>query len=86
MEFLEITKAQYEGGLKIHIWFNNNVDKTVDFTNLLEGDWAGITYESTPTALDNTEVDAKAVKVLRNGILLIEKNGHTYNAMGQLVK
>ncbi len=49
-------------------------------------DWAGITYESTPTALDNTEVDAKAVKVLRNGILLIEKNGHTYNAMGQLVK
>lgn len=37
MEFLEITKAQYEGGLKIHIWFNNNVDKTVDFTNLLEG-------------------------------------------------
>ena len=41
---------------------------------------------SVATALDNTEVDAKAVKVLRNGILLIEKNGHTYNAMGQLVK
>ena len=40
----------------------------------------------TPTALDNTEVEGKAVKVLRNGILLIEKNGHTYNAMGQLVK
>ena len=38
------------------------------------------------TALDNTELDGKAVKVLRNGILLIEKNGHTYNAMGQLVK
>ena len=41
---------------------------------------------SQATAIDNTEVDAKAVKVLRNGILLIEKNGHTYNAMGQLVK
>ena len=40
----------------------------------------------TPTAIDNTEVEGKAVKLLRNGILLIEKNGHTYNAMGQLVK
>ena len=41
---------------------------------------------SVATAIDNTELDGKAVKVLRNGILLIEKNGHTYNAMGQLVK
>ncbi len=41
---------------------------------------------SVATALDNTEVDGKTVKVLRNGILYIEKNGHTYNAMGQLVK
>ena len=40
----------------------------------------------TPTAVDNVEVVGSAVKVLRNGILLIEKNGHTYNAMGQLVK
>ena len=42
--------------------------------------------EDKGTALDNTEVEGKAVKVMRNGILLIEKNGHTYNAMGQLVK
>ena len=42
--------------------------------------------DDTGTALDNTEVEGKAVKLLRNGILLIEKNGHTYNAMGQLVK
>lgn len=41
---------------------------------------------SQATALDNTEVGGKAVKLLRNGILLIEKNGHTYNAMGQLIK
>ena len=39
-----------------------------------------------PTALEDVETSVKAVKVLRNGILLIEKNGHTYNAMGQLVK
>ena len=37
MEFLEVIKAQYEGGHKIHLWFNNNVDKIVDFTNLLVG-------------------------------------------------
>ena len=37
MEFLEVIKAQYEGGYKIHLWFNNNVDKIVDFTNLLVG-------------------------------------------------
>ena len=41
---------------------------------------------SKATALEDVETSVKAVKLLRNGILLIEKNGHTYNAMGQLVK
>ena len=41
---------------------------------------------SQATAIDITEVEGKAVKVLRNGVLLIEKNGRTYNAMGQVVK
>ena len=27
MDFLEITKAQYVGGHRLHLWFNNNVDK-----------------------------------------------------------
>lgn len=38
MDFLEITKAQYVEGHKLHLWFNNNVDKIVDFTNLLQGE------------------------------------------------
>ncbi len=42
--------------------------------------------EDKGTALNNTEVEGKAVKLLRNGILLIEKNGHTYNAQGLLIK
>ena len=42
--------------------------------------------EDKGTGFEDVETSAKAVKLLRNGILLIEKNGHTYNAMGQLVK
>ena len=37
MEFLEITKAQYVGDHKIHLWFNNNVDRVVDFSDKLKG-------------------------------------------------
>ena len=38
------------------------------------------------TALDNTADEAKAVKRIENGMLIIEKNGHVYNAMGQMIK
>ena len=49
--------------------------------------WANLTYKApSATAIDNTEVGGKAVKVLRNGILYIEKGGKQYNAMGQLIK
>ena len=37
MDFLEIIKAQYVGDHKIHLWFNNNVDKVVDFSDKLNG-------------------------------------------------
>ena len=37
MDFLEIIKAQYVGDHKIHLWFNNNVDKVVDFSDKLKG-------------------------------------------------
>lgn len=46
-----------------------------------------LVLETTPsTDLDNTMDEAKAVKVLRNGQLFIEKNGKTYNAMGVQVQ
>lgn len=38
------------------------------------------------TAIDNTAVDAKATKVLRNGMLFIEKDGKTYNVLGTVVR
>ena len=48
--------------------------------------WDGINYSDTPTDIETVETSEKAVKLLRNGILLIEKNGHTYNAQGLLIK
>ena len=38
------------------------------------------------TALTNTAVETKAVKTLRNGILVIEKAGVRYNVMGQAIR
>ena len=67
--------------------------KTVYFQPAGNADWAafgGFIYiqanEGTPEGIDNTAVGAKAVKVLRNGILLIEKAGIRYNVMGQAVQ
>ena len=40
----------------------------------------------TPSALDNTDASVKAVKRLENGMLVIEKNGKTYNAFGQTIR
>lgn len=40
----------------------------------------------TPTALDNTEAAAKAVKRIVNGQLIIEKNGKIFNAQGTQVR
>ena len=42
--------------------------------------------ENHATAIDNTAVDAKAVKMLKNGMILIIKGDKTYNVMGQIVK
>lgn len=38
------------------------------------------------TAIDNTNAAVKAVKVVRDGVLYIEKNGVLYNAQGAIVR
>jgi hypothetical protein len=38
------------------------------------------------TGIDNTAAETKAVKFYRNGQLVIEKNGKSYNALGAEVK
>ena len=44
------------------------------------------TFASDGTAIDNTEANVKAVKVVRNGQLFIEKNGVLFNAQGSVVR
>lgn len=39
-----------------------------------------------PSAIDNAEVNAKAVKVIENGQMIIIKNGVKYNALGEIIK
>lgn len=45
-----------------------------------------ISTEKVETALQNAETNINATKRLVNGVLLIERNGNTYNAAGQLLK
>lgn len=70
---------------------HHNGPTTMYFRPEYNSDWSafGGYFYLVPTStvgFENTAVDAKAVKVLKNGILVIEKNNKTYNVMGQMVK
>ena len=65
--------------------------KTIYFKPEYQTDWNGYVYieantEPQPTALTNTTSETKAVKTLKNGILVIEKAGVKYNVLGQTVR
>ena len=38
------------------------------------------------SGLDNVQVDAKAVKVIKNGMLIINRDGKEYNVQGATLK
>jgi len=44
------------------------------------------TFAAEDEAIDNNSVDAKAIKVIRDGQLLIERDGKLYNAIGTEVR
>ncbi len=44
------------------------------------------TKSVTPTAIDNVNADAKGVKVLRDGVMYIQRGENLYNMQGQIVK
>lgn len=56
------------------------------FTMPAEAVTVNATFGDTATAIDNAEEEVKAVKVIRNGQLFIEKNGVLYDAQGAIVK
>ena len=61
------------------IQFNKETGEPFNVTDIvLVGDF--------PTAISNTAVEAKTVKVIRDGQVLILKNGKTYNALGAEIK
>ena len=53
---------------------------------MLDEPIAAITLPDSPTAIENNKAEIKAVKVIREGKLFIEKNGVIYNAQGAIVK
>ena len=62
------------------IYFRPNKDGGEDW-------WKNCIFvTASATAIDNTAVEAKAVKTVVNGMLVIEKAGVRYNVMGQIVK
>lgn len=57
------------------------------FTYVVDTEVLTVTYPtSNPTALTNTEVENAVVKVIRNGQVLIVREGVTYNMMGQTIQ
>ena len=56
------------------------------FTMPAEAVTVNAVFGDIATAIENTNAAVKAVKVIRNGQLFIEKNGILYNAQGAVVK
>lgn len=56
------------------------------FTMPAEAVTVNASFGDTATGIDNAEEEVKAVKVIRNGQLFIEKNGVLYDAQGAIVK
>ena len=48
--------------------------------------WNDLTYKAAPTAIDNTAVEAKAVKTIENGMVIINYNGKRFNVLGQTIR
>ena len=62
--------------------------KTIYFQQKSNDEWGGHFYvaPNESTALDNTAVEGKATKSIVNGMLLIIRDGKTYNVLGTQVK
>ena len=67
---------------------------TITATGIAENSWAGIAIDITisgtitdvPDGVENVTVTVKAVKMIKNGQLIISKDGKEFNAQGAVVK
>jgi uncharacterized repeat protein (TIGR02543 family) len=71
-------------------WYDN-AEGTGEAYTVIPAGWSGTLYaiwevQGPTTALDNIDVEGKAVKTIINGQLIIIKNGVQYNALGQVIK
>lgn len=79
-------------------WADNTVEPTVgthDYEVLFVPDdvnykavsiWVSVHVNGTTTSLDEVEINAAATKVLRNGVLYIQRNGNTYSVQGKKIE
>ena len=81
---------------KLGAWYGMKDDKNYKITADVAGTrdiyfrtaynetWEGHIFVNwqEPTAIDNTAVDSKAVKTIENGMLIIRREGKTYNVLG----
>lgn len=70
-------------------WFDNEECEGTALTSIPAG-WTGTLYaswkETTPTSIDNATITTKAEKIVRNGQVLIIREGKIYNMVGQVVE
>ena len=69
-------------------WYDN-AEGTGEAMTVLPAGWAGTLYAiwaGTPTGVENTIVAEQPVKIVRNGQILIIKDGVKYNVLGSVVE
>lgn len=81
------TPLEFTAPVDCYMKLTTTSDKTVVIKQvMIDEPIAEVQLPDSPTALDNTNANAKAVKYVRNGMLLIEKNGEVYNVLGTRVR
>lgn len=88
---IDVTDANvysYTATEEAYIAFTCNTSKALVYKQIMINEEIAevVLPAPTPTAISNTNANVKAVKVVRNGQLFIEKNGVVYNAQGAIVK
>lgn len=83
VSFYAVAAGEYEMKYRFYTW------ETVDWENKVNGDELTVkvkVIEHVTTAIGNTAAEVKAQKMLRDGQVLIVRNGNTYTVTGSRVR